>query len=110
MPEQQHPQLEINFRSSQPEHGFQIWLNQRRATLTALARELGLPLGDTVEIWLKGDIRLSGILQLAQPPLFIPEDRSLRLELRIDRCTFAPGDIGSCVRVDDSTPSALNRH
>ena len=100
MPEPQHPQLEINFRLSQPDHGFQIWLNQRRATLTELARQLGLPLGHPVEIWLKGDIRLSGILELAQPPLFIPEDRNLRFELRVDRCTFTPGDIESCIRAD----------
>ena len=97
---EQQPQLEINFRSSQPEHGFQIWLNQRRAALTELARHLGLPLGHPVELWLKGDVRLSGILQLAEPPLFLPEDRNLRLELRIERCTFTPEDIESCVRVD----------
>src|SRR5260370_1032425 len=96
----QQPQMEIDFRSSQPEHGFQAWLNQRRATLTELALQLGLPLGHQVEMWLKDHVRLSGVLELAQPPLFIPEDRSLRLELRIDRCTFTPEDIESCVRLD----------
>jgi len=93
-------QIEINFGSTQPEHGFQAWLNQRRAALTELANKLGLPLGHPVEIWLKDDLRLIGLLELAQAPLFVPEDRNPRLELRIDRCTFTPAEIESCVRLD----------
>jgi hypothetical protein len=93
-------QLEINFGSAQHEHGFQAWLNQRRVAMTKLAQQIGLPLGRRVEVWLKGDVRLDGVLELAQPLLFIPEDRNPKLELRIDRCTFVPADIESCVRLD----------
>jgi hypothetical protein len=93
-------QSEINFGSWQAENGFQAWLNQRRNALTQLAEKLGLPLGHPVEIWLKGDVRLNGVLQLAQTPLFVPEDRNPRLELRIDRCNFTPAEIASCVRLD----------
>jgi hypothetical protein len=97
MPEQ----IEINFGSpQQQEDGFQAWLNQRRLAMTRLAQQLGLPLGRRVEVWLKGDLRLDGVLELAQGLLFVPEDRNPKLELRIDRCTFVPGDIESCVRLD----------
>ena len=68
--------------------------------MTRLAAELGLPLERQVEIWLTGDIKLVGVLQLAQPPLFIDESRNVPLELRIDNCTFTPRDIQSCVRLD----------
>lgn len=97
---EEHPQLEINFSTPQPESGFQAWVNQRREVLTELAKKMGLPLGHPVEIWLKGDVRLSGTLELGQPMLFVPEDRNPKLELRIDRCTFTPADIESCVRLD----------
>lgn len=100
MPNGTPDQMEINFGSLQPEHGFQAWLNQRRAAMTALARQLGLPLDRRVEIWLKGDIRLSGILQLAEAPLFISDARDTELELRVDRCTFTPTDIESCICLD----------
>ena len=93
-------QLEISFGSAHTESGFQAWLNQRRGALTKLASELGLPLGRHVEIWLKGDVRLNGVLELAHAPLFSGESRNPELELRIDRCTFTPRDIESCIRLD----------
>jgi len=99
-------QLEIEFGASAQEHGFQAWLNQRRAALTALARQLGLPIGHPAEIWLKGDVRLSGVLELAEPPLFISDSQNAQFELRVERCTFSPTDIESCVRVDDWTTPA----
>ena len=96
----QSGQLEINFNLAFGEHGFQSWLNQRRIALTKLADELGLPLGREVEVWLKGEVRLKGVLRLAEAPLFIDAQRNLQLELRIDRCTFIPRDIEACVRLD----------
>jgi|SRR5437899_2005777 len=100
------PQLEIEFGASAREHGFQAWLNQRRAALTALARQLGLPIGHPAEVWLKGDVRLRGVLELADPPLFISDWQNAQFELRVERCAFSPTDIESCVRVDDSTTPA----
>jgi hypothetical protein len=96
----QPAQLEITFDSGLANSGFQSWLNARRLAMTALAQRLGLPLGRPVEIWLKGDIRLSGLLQLAEPPLFVDERRNGELELRVDRCTFTPRDIEACVCLD----------
>ena len=98
-------QLEIEFGASAQEHGFQAWLNQRRAALTALARQLGLPIGHPVEVWLKGDVRLSGVLELAEAPLFVRDAQNAQFELRVERCTFTPADIESCVKLDDSTPA-----
>jgi hypothetical protein len=96
----QEPQLSLEFRGEQSEIGFQGWLNERRRALTELAQKLGLPLGHEVEIWLKGDVRLTGRLELAEPPLIVPPDRNPKMELRIDRCTFTPADIEACVRLD----------
>jgi hypothetical protein len=96
----QSTQTEIIFNSGLAETGCQKWLDQRRASMTRLAAELGLPLDRQVEICLTGDVRLVGILRLAQPPLFIDESRNVPLELRIDHCTFTPRDIQSCVRLD----------
>jgi len=94
------PQLPLDFGSTHGEGGFQGWLDERRRALTELATKLGLPLGHEVEIWLKGDIRLRGRLELAQPPLFVPPDRNPVMELRIERCTFIPSEIEACVRID----------
>lgn len=96
----QSAQLEINFDLAFAQQGFQSWLNARRVAMTQLADKLDLPLGHDVEVWLKGDVRLKGRLQLAEAPLFIDERRSSQLELRIDRCTFTPRDIEACVRLD----------
>ena len=94
------PQLSLDFGSIRGEEGFQGWLNERRRALTETAKKLGLPLGHEVEIWLKGDVRLRGRLELAEPPLFVPPDRNPVMELRIDRCTFTPPEIEACVRLD----------
>jgi|SRR6476660_9652703 hypothetical protein len=94
------PQLPLDFGSARSDDGFQGWLNERRRALTEIAQKLHLPLGHPVEIWLKGDIRLSGRLELADPPLIVPPDRNPPMELRIDRCTFTPADIEACVRLD----------
>src|SRR3954466_10653097 len=93
-------QFSLDLGSTRPADGFQGWLNERRRALTELTEKLGLPLGHQVELWLKGDIRLSGRLELAEPPLFVPPDRNPVMELRIDRCTFTPAEIEACVRLD----------
>jgi len=46
----------------------------------------------------EGAVRLTGRLQLAQPPLFIPPDHIPLSEFGIDRCTFTPAGIEFCVR------------
>lgn len=80
--------------------GLSRWHQERQNALRDLARQLGLPLEKNVEAILKGGIRLRGILRLAEDELVLTPKRDLRLRLRIERCTFLPTEIESCVRLD----------
>ncbi|MGE3311116.1 MAG: hypothetical protein AB7O66_14195 [Limisphaerales bacterium] len=86
---------------AEPSDGLTRWHEERRLALKEMARQLGLPLDRRVEVILRGGVRLRGTLHLASEELFIEPRRDLRLELRIDRCTFLPTEIESCVRIDD---------
>ncbi len=80
--------------------GLNHWHEQRQAAIQELARKLGLPLDRKVEAYLKDGTCLRGILHLARDELLIDPKRDLTLLLRIDRCTFTPTEIESCVRLD----------
>ena len=80
--------------------GYQRWKQERAATLEKLARSLGLPLGHRVEVWLRGNIRLTGLLSLREEKLILDEPNP-KLELVVDNVPFTPGEIESCVRLDD---------
>jgi len=82
------------------EDGLSRWHQQRQSSLRELARQLGLPLGHHSEVILKGGIQLRGILRLAQDELLLETKRDLGIMLRIDRCTFLPTEIESCIRLD----------
>lgn len=69
-------------------------------TMRRLARTLGLPLERKVEVWLRGDIRLVGILRLREPMLFVPTERETHIELCVDNVPFTIGEIVSCVAFD----------
>ncbi len=95
-------QLGFNFAARPGESdGLSRWHEERRSALKEMARQLGLPLDRRVEVILRDGIRLRGVLHLARDDLFIEPKRDLSLQLRIDRCTFLPTDIESCVRIDD---------
>jgi hypothetical protein len=66
----------------------------------AAAQKLNLPLGHPTEIWLRGGIRLRGVLRLANDVLFIEEQRVLNLPLVLEGITFTYSEIESCVRLD----------
>jgi hypothetical protein len=91
-------QLEIRFATD--ENGYHRWHEQRRLEQEKLAKKLGLPLNHTVEIWLKGGIRLRGALKLKEEDLFLPEARDQRLRLRVDRVSFTTTEVESFVRLD----------
>lgn len=76
------------------------WRQERLTALNALARELGLPLGKDVEVRLKDGTTMRGVLELADDVLWVEARRDFRMALRIQRCTFLPGDIEACVRMD----------
>lgn len=93
-------QPQFDFTSNGSEEGFHKWQDQRREAVRQLARKLGLPLERKVEVWLRGEIRLVGVLSLREQNLFLPEDRDPRLELTVDNVSFTPVELISCVAVD----------
>lgn len=90
-------QSEFSFDSTGSAEGYRDWQEQRRAAMRQLAARLGLPLGRKVEVWLQGEIRLTGILRLREELLFVPEEREARLELIVDNVPFSAAEIISCV-------------
>ena len=93
-------QPELSFDAPTPESGYDRWQADRRAAKLALAQRLGLPLGHEVEVWLCGEVRLRGRLELAEEKLFVPEGNDPHLRLAIGHATFEAGEIESCVRKD----------
>ena len=90
-------QREFNFDPDGSEEGYRGWQEQRRAAMRELAVKIGLPLGRKVEVWLRGEIRLIGILRLREETLFVPEKRDAQLELIVDNVPFSPAEITACV-------------
>ena len=93
-------QHELNFGDSTSSDGLARWRQQREDAVRALALELGLPLGRTVEVWLKDGIELHGTLRLRESLLFLDNVQESSLEFEIGRATFRYSDIQSCVRSD----------
>jgi hypothetical protein len=93
-------QSELSFESPAPQHGYDGWRAERREAKRALACRLGLPLGHQVEVWLRGEVRLRGRLELAEEKLFVPEGNDPHLRLAIGAVSFEAGEIESCVRQD----------
>jgi lysophospholipase L1-like esterase len=93
-------QGELSWYASSERDGYAMWQRQRREVMAQLARKLGLPLGHSVEVWLRGDIRLRGTLRLREEMLFMPDDREAQLQLTVDGVHFTTGEMESCVRSD----------
>ena len=93
-------QSELPFDSSAANPGYDDWPAARRAAKLELGKRLGLPLGHQVELWLRGNVRLRGRLELAEEKLFLPEGNDAHLPLAIGRTVFEAGEIESCVRMD----------
>ena len=93
-------QGELSWYASPDRNGYTRWQQERRDTMTQLARKLGLPLGHPVEVWLRGDIRLRGTLRLREELLFVPDGRASQLQLTVDGVHFTADEMASCVRSD----------
>jgi hypothetical protein len=93
-------QGEFNFESSGESPGHAKWLAGRRMAAEELARQMNLPLGHHVEVWLYGGVRLRGQLRLQEEVLFVEEERVRHLALKIDRVVFSYREMESCVRLD----------
>jgi hypothetical protein len=93
-------QSEFDFGTDGTEQGYRRWVTARRVAAGELARRMNLPLGQQVEVWLYGGIRLRGKLQLQDEVLFIEEERVRHLELTVDHVAFTFREMESCVRLD----------
>lgn len=93
-------QLDFSFTSNAPGDGFDRWQEQRREGIRALARKLNLPLAHEVEVWLKDNVRLRGVLRLREEFLVLPDSRESELQLVVDGVSFTVGEMESCVRAD----------
>jgi len=80
------------------------FLAARTLAVEEVARQLHLPLGQQVEVWLAGGIRLRGKLTLQQEFLVLEEGRARHLGLMVDHVAFAYRELESCVRLEPHEP------
>jgi hypothetical protein len=92
-------QSEFNIDASAPD-GLDTWRRQREHDLGVLARRVGLPIGHETEVWLKGGIRLKGLLRLFEERLFLADETINEIRLEIQGVKFSIGELESCVRLD----------
>ena len=93
-------QGEFDFGGGSAGDGHTRWLAQRKLALAELARQIHLPLGYPVEVWLAGGVRLRGKLQLQEEKLFLGNDDVQHLGLVVDHVPFSIHEMESCVRLD----------
>jgi hypothetical protein len=94
-------QLSLDFEGAPAAiSGLEIWREQRRAEIEALAGRSGLPIGQRVRVWLTSGVLVEGKLLLASDELFINQRRSTDLRLQIGPVDFRVADVESCVRLD----------
>src|SRR5262245_7524282 len=93
-------QGEFDFSQTGHEHWYERWLSTRNMAATELACRTGLPVGQLVEVWLSGNIRLRGKLRLHEESLLVDEERVRHLELSLNNVHFAYREVESCVRLD----------
>lgn len=85
-------QIELGFDGGSNDEGYLAWVQQQNEAITAMARQLGLPLGHQVEVWLKDGTLLKGRLLLRE----VGKDT----EFMVGRVGFSAAEIESCVRTD----------
>jgi hypothetical protein len=93
-------QGELNFEVKKGEDGFTNWMTARQIAAEELARQLNLPVGHQVEVWLTGGIRLRGKLCLGEDLFFVNEELAPHMPLVVDNVPFTLREMESCVRLD----------
>jgi hypothetical protein len=93
-------QGQLGFAEGDSGEGYAKWIATRQMAAETAAEKLNLPIGHQAEIWLRGGIRLRGMLRLDAQLLFIEEDRVKTLPLVLDGVTFTYSEVESCVRLD----------
>jgi hypothetical protein len=89
-------ELDFNNPLARDVDAIDLWRKQREEQQLELARKLGLPIGQEVEVWLRGAIRLRGKLQLHEETLFHPEGEK---KFAVDGTPFSADEIESCIRI-----------
>jgi hypothetical protein len=93
-------QTELNFNSTVQNDALLAWREQRKQAHIALARKIGLPLDHKVELWLRGGIRLRGMLRMKENLLLVPEDDAPDMAFEVGNVPFLIEEMESCVRLD----------
>ncbi len=92
-------QFRFDFQFIEPESGYDEWVIERQGAQRELAEKLGLPINRNVEVWLTGNVRLQGRLEVIETPA---KDTSMsKTVLRIGRATFTRDEIESCVVAEE---------
>ena len=92
MHEARAEQIQFGFEGGGPGDGYGAWQREREEEMREMARQLGLPLGHSVEVWLKDGTLLKGRL--------LVRGGNGDWELVIGRVGFSASEIESCVRLD----------
>jgi hypothetical protein len=92
-------QAEFNFEESRG-NGYKQWQETRKKLLDEFSKSIGIPLGHRCEVWLKGEIRLRGLLRIREEALVLEEAKRDGLQLEIDGVCFRASEIESCRRMD----------
>lgn len=90
------PEFDFNGLPGRSVDGIAVWRKQREEQQLELARKLGLPIGQQVEVWLRDGVRLRGRLQFQEEKL-IEADETLDLRFAVDGTAFTVEEMESCV-------------
>ena len=96
-------QFDFEGRSS---GGLEKWHLEQQQQREELARSMGLPLGHSVEVWLKGGVRLRGRLRLAEALLLSASATHTNTRFAVGSVTFAYDEVESCTRTDESASAS----
>jgi len=92
-------QSEFNFLTANNSGGYDAWRGERLRQRAELARSFGLPIGKSVETWLRGGIRLRGELRLREDLLLHAVCTLENTQFEVNGVTFSYTEMESCVQL-----------
>ena len=101
MHDHSQPELDFAAPAEGSGDGYAAWQQKRADAMRRSGLRLGLPIGKRVEVWLKGEIRLIGVLRIKDSLPFVQAVDADKITLLVDNVPFAKGDITSCIRLDE---------
>jgi hypothetical protein len=91
-------QKELDFEAH-ASGGLEKWESEQRRSREELARKVGLPLGQQVEVWLRGGVRLRGRLCLAEAMLPQTNATLENTRFEVNAVPFYYAEMESCVQI-----------